>query len=316
VVLDPETAISRNFDLALLDGRVIKLFDVAALDAYDVIVMATLLELEYRFAAFEMMADEQPGLFELREYAVNRSKPRVRSFLQQRLVYVFGRKMANFALLEDLQDPQARQGSFETYRFEIGGRAQELPVREGRVWAMILVITFIANVRRLADRCTTATRSSSMRKLIPLLIVLAGCKQVPMLPGITPHKIDIQQGNYVTQDMVAKLKPGMSKSQVRFALGTPLIVDPFHTDRWDYIYVLQKGGRVAEQRRIVVVFQDDKLARIDGDIVPSGAGAAPEVTKPVSPGAGATATDAGSAENSAVPAASAAPGAVTESSKP
>jgi outer membrane protein assembly factor BamE (lipoprotein component of BamABCDE complex) len=314
VVLDPETAISRNFDLALLDCRIIELFDVAAFDAHDVIVVATLLQLEHRFAAFEVMADEQPGLFELREHAVNRSEPRVRSFLQQRLVYVFGRKVANFAFLEDLQDPQARQGSFETYRFEIGGRAQEVACQEGRVWAMILVITFIATVRRSADRCTNATRSSSMRKLLPLLIVLAGCKQVPMLPGITPHKIDIQQGNYVTQDMVAKLKPGMSKSQVRFALGTPLIVDPFHNDRWDYVYVLQKGGRLAEQRHIVVVFQNDKLVRIDGDIVPSAAAAAPEVTKPVSPGA--TAAGAGAVENSAAPGASTAPGAVTESSKP
>jgi hypothetical protein len=132
VVLDPETAISRDFDLALLDRRVIELFDVAALDAHDVIVMATLFELEYRFAAFEMMADEQPGLFELREHAVHRSEARVRSFLQQRLVYVFGRKMANFALLEDLQDPQARQGSFKTYRFEIGGRAQEFACQGGK----------------------------------------------------------------------------------------------------------------------------------------------------------------------------------------
>jgi outer membrane protein assembly factor BamE len=181
---------------------------------------------------------------------------------------------------------------------------------------MILVITSIANVRRLDDRCANAALSSFMRKLIPLLIVLAGCKQVPMLPGITAHKIDIQQGNYVTQDMVAKLKPGMSKSQVRFALGTPLIVDPFHSDRWDYIYVLQKGGRVAEQRRIVVVFRDDKLARIDGDIVPSAAAAAPEVTTPVVPGAGATADDAGAAEKPAVPVPGAAPGAATEGLKP
>ena len=88
-----------------------------------------------------------------------------------------------------------------------------------------------------------------------------------MLPGITAYKIDIQQGNYVTQDMVDKLKPGMSKSQVRFALGTPLIVDPFQTDRWDYVYVLQKQGRVVEQRRIVVTFQGDKLTRIEGDVV-------------------------------------------------
>src|SRR5687767_12705852 len=60
-----------------------------------------------------------------------------------------------------------------------------------------------------------------MRMFIPLVLLLAGCQHVPML-GLSPHKIDIQQGNYVTQDMVDKLKPGMSRSQVRFALGTPL----------------------------------------------------------------------------------------------
>jgi len=119
-----------------------------------------------------------------------------------------------------------------------------------------------------------------MRKLIPLLALLAGCTQVPMLPGLTPYRIDIQQGNYVTQEMVAKLKRGMTKTQVRFALGTPLVVDPFHPDRWDYVYVLQKRGKVVEQRRIVVVFQDEKLARIDGDVVP-----AATVTKPESAGA-------------------------------
>jgi outer membrane protein assembly factor BamE len=166
------------------------------------------------------------------------------------------------------------------------------------------------------DRCANPALSSFMHKLIPLLIVLAGCKQVPMLPGITPHKIDIQQGNYVTQDMVAKLKPGMSKSQVRFALGTPLIVDPFHSDRWDYIYVLQKGGRVAEQRRIVVVFQDDKLLRIDGDIVPSAAAAAPELTNPVPVGAGASPGDAGAAEKPSLPAAGSAAGGAAEGAKP
>ena len=166
------------------------------------------------------------------------------------------------------------------------------------------------------DRCANPALSSFMHKLIPLLIVLAGCKQVPMLPGITPHKIDIQQGNYVTQDMVAKLKPGMSKSQVRFALGTPLIVDPFHTDRWDYIYVLQKGGRVAEQRRIVVVFQDDKLLRIDGDIVPSAAAAAPESTKPAAPAAAVTRDDRGADEKSSAPVPSAVSDSAAEASKP
>jgi outer membrane protein assembly factor BamE len=80
--------------------------------------------------------------------------------------------------------------------------------------------------------------------------------------------------------MVAKLKPGMSRSQVRFALGTPLVTDPFHPDRWDYVYVMQKKGKVVEQRRIIVVFKDDKLTHIEGDVVPAkeGQALAPDAT--------------------------------------
>ena len=109
----------------------------------------------------------------------------------------------------------------------------------------------------------------SMRNLLLCALLLAGCQRMPNLPGLAPHQIDIQQGNYVTQEMVEKLKPGMSRSQVRFALGTPLVADPFHSDRWDYVYVLQKKGRVVEQRHISIIFQDDKLQRIDGDVKPA-----------------------------------------------
>lgn len=115
-----------------------------------------------------------------------------------------------------------------------------------------------------------------MRKLLICVLLLAGCQRMPNLPGLAPHQIDIQQGNYVTQEMVAKLKPGMSRSQVRFALGTPLVTDPFHSDRWDYVYVLQKEGRLIEQRHIAVVFQDDKLLRIEGDVKPASTPAQPE----------------------------------------
>jgi outer membrane protein assembly factor BamE len=86
--------------------------------------------------------------------------------------------------------------------------------------------------------------------------------------------------------MVEKVKPGMSRSQVRFALGTPLVADPFHADRWDYVYVSQKRGRVTDKRLIVVVFQDDKLVRIEGEgAPPKDAGAAPAKPAPVSPSA-------------------------------
>ena len=112
-----------------------------------------------------------------------------------------------------------------------------------------------------------------MGKLIFVVLLLAGCQSMT-LPGLSAYKIDIQQGNYVTQDMVAKLKPGMTRSQVRFALGTPLIADPFHPDRWDYVYVLHKKGQLVAQRRIIAVFKDDKLVRIEGDVVPAREGEA------------------------------------------
>ena len=118
---------------------------------------------------------------------------------------------------------------------------------------------------------------------IVLAVFVAGCQSVTGIPGLHAYKIDIQQGNYVTQDMVAKLKPGMTKAQVRFALGTPLVTDVFHPDRWDYVYVLNKKGKLLEQRRIIVVFQDEKLLRLEGDVVP-----APETANSASERAGAT----------------------------
>lgn len=115
-------------------------------------------------------------------------------------------------------------------------------------------------------------------------LFLQGCSNMPLLPGLKPYKIDIQQGNYVTQDMIAKLQPGMTRSQVRFALGTPLIIDPFRTDRWDYAYVLYKQGVLVEQRTVTVIFRGEVLNRIEGDVV-AGANISqpPAAGKPAAP---------------------------------
>jgi outer membrane protein assembly factor BamE len=90
---------------------------------------------------------------------------------------------------------------------------------------------------------------------------------VPRIPGITPYKMDIQQGNFVTQEMVSQLKPGMTKEQVRIVLGTPLLNDIFHGERWDYLYWHEDAVGKREQRKLTVFFEDGKLARVDGDIV-------------------------------------------------
>ena len=80
------------------------------------------------------------------------------------------------------------------------------------------------------------------------------------------HKIDIQQGNVIDQEMLNQLKPGMDKKQVKFIMGTPILIDPFHNERWEYIYSFQEGGGVREQRHITLHFENDKLAYISGDI--------------------------------------------------
>ncbi|WP_256376948.1 outer membrane protein assembly factor BamE [Nitrosospira multiformis] len=106
------------------------------------------------------------------------------------------------------------------------------------------------------------TYVAAMRARIITLAVLllAGCSSVPSLL----YKIEIQQGNVITQEMVNKLKPGMTRSQVRFALGSPMISDAFHENRWDYLYRFEQRGKLVEQRKLTIFFEDDHLVRIDG----------------------------------------------------
>jgi len=100
------------------------------------------------------------------------------------------------------------------------------------------------------------------------LALLGGCA-APRIPGITPYKMEIQQGNFVSQEMVSQLRPGMTKEQVRFLLGTPLLTDIFHGERWDYVYWREDAAGNREQRKLAVFFDDGKLARLDGDVVPA-----------------------------------------------
>ena len=102
------------------------------------------------------------------------------------------------------------------------------------------------------------------------LFSLGGCGFVPQLPGVPPYRIEIQQGNFVAQETVAQIKPGMSKEQVRQMLGTPLLTDIFHADRWDYVFWREKTGAKREERRLTVFFEDGRVTRLDGDMVAAG----------------------------------------------
>lgn len=83
------------------------------------------------------------------------------------------------------------------------------------------------------------------------------------------YKLDVQQGNIITAEMLMGLKPGMTRAQVKYVLGTPLIQDSFHENRWDYIYKMIKDDRLIEERHVVVRFADDELVDVKGDIIQS-----------------------------------------------
>ncbi len=107
---------------------------------------------------------------------------------------------------------------------------------------------------------------------IPLIIVsvlLASCGGVSKLPSFTTHKIEINQGNLIAPEMRAKLKPGMSRAQVRLLLGTPLINDVFHANRWDYVYRLEQNGKLVEQQGMTLFFEGEELKRIDDSNMPT-----------------------------------------------
>ena len=97
------------------------------------------------------------------------------------------------------------------------------------------------------------------------------------------YKIDVQQGTYVTQDLVDRLKPGMTKAEVKGILGTPLLTDAFHADRWDY-YFSNKPHRMPEERaRVSIFFKEEKLVEVQGAGRPPGttpSRSAPETPRP------------------------------------
>lgn len=119
--------------------------------------------------------------------------------------------------------------------------------------------------------------TSSALLFAALGAAVSGCSPTAVSDFVKPYRIDIRQGNYVTQEMVAQLKPGMTRDQVRFVLGTPLVTDVFHSDRWDYVYRFRPGkGDQLQERRLTVIFAGDSLSRLEGDVRPEDAAAKPQ----------------------------------------
>ena len=106
--------------------------------------------------------------------------------------------------------------------------------------------------------------------LILICLLMGGCSIGGIrlgFPGV--YRIDIRQGNVITQEMVDQLQPGMTKRQVRFVMGTPLVVDTFNQERWDYLHSMEIKGSPRTQENLSLFFDKDVLVRISGDYAPS-----------------------------------------------
>ena len=109
---------------------------------------------------------------------------------------------------------------------------------------------------------------------LAIAAALAGCTSIDgaahrVANVITPYKIDVVHGNFVSKEQVQALQPGMSRQQVRDILGTPLLTSVFHADRWEYVFTLKRPGEDVQTRKLTVFFQGDVLERYEGDPMPT-----------------------------------------------
>ncbi len=134
-------------------------------------------------------------------------------------------------------------------------------------------------MRRTTDPENRMNSRLSLLAAGALAVLLTGCGTWGF-PGV--YRINVEQGNIVTMEMFDQLKPGMTRRQVRYVLGTPLIEDPFHPDRWEYMYMIRNGDTTIAERRLTVFFEDDTLIHFTSSVPPSS-----EVAESPEPGEGA-----------------------------
>ena len=125
-------------------------------------------------------------------------------------------------------------------------------------------------------RTTVFSRFLPLSASVLAAFALGGCSSFNepvsikgFIAFVAPYKPDVVQGNVVTTEQITLVKPGMTRAQVKEILGSPLITDPFHGDRWDYVFTLRRQGFDDQQRSFVVLFEKDQVLKIDAPTLPS-----------------------------------------------
>lgn len=121
-----------------------------------------------------------------------------------------------------------------------------------------------------------------------MMALVSGCSSLQeegnFLGVLAPYRIDIVQGNVVTKEQLARIRPGMSRVQVRDTLGSPLLTDLFHANRWDYVFTIRRPGTEPQRRAVVVIFDGDRLLRVDAQDLPSEREFVSQISRPSSGG--------------------------------
>jgi outer membrane protein assembly factor BamE len=293
MVLKLKPARASDFHLPLLDLGIDELLDPPALQANQMVMMLAVIELEQGSSRLEVAAFENPCLFELRKNPINRRKANVVFEPQQLAKYILRAHVALTALLEDLQyfQPGGRGLQAAATQFERGLHRKMTPKPgrkrvAGRVLCIIKVMlqtpgkdpwsvfSPILPTRDLMFHHAPRRpwpRALGGVALAALLVGLVGCSSNdPTRSGfLEPYRIDLPQGNYVTQAMLERIRPGMSPEQVRDLLGSPLLGHVFHADRWDYVFRFKHPNGSSEQRKVTVRFRNGRVSSIDSDPLPS-----------------------------------------------
>ena len=266
MILDLELQLARDGALPVLDAGVHELFDLAAVQTDDVIVVLALIQFEYGSRPLEMVARDQARRLELGQDSVDGRKPDIFMRFQQMLVNVFRAHVARRTGAEDLENLDARQRDLEPRLAQITG-FQVLHFVAGLKMSAVLNAGAVFSMMRAALSRTTVSRSTIMHLIAAIRLIALPLIAAAGLIGAAGcvHRIDIQQGNFLDAEDIDRVALGMTRVQVRSLLGTPMVSDPFRGERWDYIYFLKKGRLGDPERRHFVVYFDesDKVTRID-----------------------------------------------------
>ena len=241
------------------------------------------IELEHRFAGFEVMARQDASLFKLHQHSVYRGEADVGAFIEQDLEHVFGRHVTLLGrTLKNFQNLDARQCGFQAAAFEFfcvchekGSVLRHQSKRAARMGNHIdLGATSVK--WGLVNHMLLHRIRYAFATVLPLL-ALGGCsstsqvslaKPETLFGLIEPYRMDVVQGNVVTQEFMAQIQPGFGRMQVREILGTPLLTDVFHADRWDYVFTIRRQGVPDQKRRVTVYFKNDAVERFESETLP------------------------------------------------